>query len=350
MKKRNRNNGNASGDLRKRLIIISAISAVLLIVIGILAADYALKRYDGGQRWIYVPAGTTKEQLHAQLKAKLGESDGNRVYRLWRFQNGDIATAHGAYRVSSGERDLLIARRLAQGRQTPVEAQWTDARTMEILAERITAPLECSSGEFIEACNILLPEAGFSEEEFPAAFIPAKFEFYWTDPAEKIVKKLLEYRNQYWDTDRRAKADALGLTPIEVATLASIVGEETNKSDEWGKVARLYLNRLNRGMMLQADPTVKFALNNPSIKRILKEHLKTPSPYNTYRHKGLPPGPIRITDKQTLDAVLNAPRHDYLFMCAKADFSGYHDFAESYSEHQANARRYQAELNRRGIK
>ena len=160
----------------------------------------------------------------------------------------------------------------------------------------------------------------------------------------------MDYRNRFWDKSRRSKAARLGLTPAEVATIASIVEEETAKTDEKPKVARLYLNRLQKGIKLQADPTVKFASGDFSLRRITGKHLAIESPYNTYKISGLPPGPIRVPASSTLDAVLNAPNHNYIYMCAKEDFSGYHNFASDYATHQANARRYQAELNRRGIR
>ena len=157
------------------------------------------------------------------------------------------------------------------------------------------------------------------------------------------------YRNEWWNAERVARAHALGLTPVEVATVASIVEEETAKADERGKVARLYINRLRKGMRLQADPTVKFASRRFDLRRIAGDVLKTDSPYNTYMVQGLPPGPIRVASKSAIEAVLDAPEHDYIYMCAKNDFSGYHDFAVDYATHQANARRYQAELNKRNI-
>ena len=155
--------------------------------------------------------------------------------------------------------------------------------------------------------------------------------------------------NRYWTPERRAKADKLGLTTAEISTLASIVESESAKTKEYGQIAQLYINRYNKGMLLQSDPTVKFALGDFSIRRILLEHLKADSPYNTYRNKGLPPGPICLPKQATIDSILNAPHHEYIYMCAKEDFSGYHNFAADYATHQSNARRYQEALNKRGI-
>ena len=215
---------------------------------------------------------------------------------------------------------------------------------------RIThKPPPCTPEEFLEACYEVLPDSGFDRPNFPAAFIPDSYEFYWSSTPANVVTRLLDYRNKFWTDERRSKAKSLGLTPTEVATVASIVEEETAKTDEKPKVARLYLNRIAKGIKLQADPTVKFASGDFSLRRITGKHLAIESPYNTYRIKGLPPGPIRVAAGATIDAVLNAPDHDYIYMCAKEDFSGYHNFAKDYATHQANARRYQAELNRRQI-
>ena len=158
-----------------------------------------------------------------------------------------------------------------------------------------------------------------------------------------------EYNN-YWNQKRISKAQAIGLTPLQVSTLASIVDEETANNAEKPVVAGLYINRLKKGMLLQADPTVKFALQDFTLKRILLKHLSIDSPYNTYKYAGLPPGPIRIPSVQGLESVLNYARHNYLYMCAKEDFSGTHNFAVTHSQHIVNAKLYQRELNRRKIK
>ncbi len=164
------------------------------------------------------------------------------------------------------------------------------------------------------------------------------------------MEKLVGIRDNFWTKERLDKAAKLGLTPVEVATIASIVEEESNKKDERPMIARLYINRVKQGMKLQADPTVKFATGNFALRRITGKHLRTDSPYNTYKNVGLPPGPIRVPNAATLDAVLNAPEHNYIYMCAKEDFSGRHNFAADYATHRKNAKKYQAALNRRGIR
>lgn len=268
---------------------------------------------------------------------------------LWKLMGGSAEKSQGAYKVNLGQTALNISRRIATGRQTPVNVTFNGTRTMEQLSNRIASQLQCSPQEFLDACAEILPESGFSRQNFPAAFIPDSYEFYWSASPRNVVKRLLDYRNRFWNDERRTKAKTLGLTPAEVATVASIVEEETAKRDERPLVARLYLNRLKKGIKLQADPTVKFASGDFTLRRITGKHLAIESPYNTYKVKGLPPGPIRVPAGSTLDAVLNAPNHDYIYMCAKEDFSGYHNFAKDYPTHQANARRYQAELNRRNI-
>lgn len=348
-RRRKSGQGGAAGWIhahRKSLIS----TAVIITGVLLAAAVYVMKPYSGSTAWVRVPAGATAEAVGDSLRASLGEAVGDRVYSLWRLMGGSAAAAHGAYRVESGEWAVKIARRLSRGYQTPVMVSWRDARTMDRLADLVTADVECSPDEFLAACEAVLPDEGFREGEFPAAFIPDTYEVYWSTSGPDLVRRLLRYRNNFWDEERRAKAKALGLTPAEAATVASIVEEESAKTDEWPVIARLYLNRVKTGMPLQADPTVKFATGNFALRRITGEHLATESDYNTYRRRGLPPGPIRVASKAGIDAVLAAPAHDYLYMCAREDFSGYHNFARDFATHRANARRYQAELNRRNIR
>lgn len=310
-----------------------------------------LDGYRGEPVRVTVPREAGTSQVRDSLETHLGKSMGKRVYILWKLMGGTPSKAHGSYLVTRGEMALRIARNLSRGRQTPVTVTFNNIRTMPQLADRMAAMLEVSSEEFLDACSTVLPSMGFSNEaQYPAAFLPDSYEMYWTTSAEDAVTKLANHRNRFWNDQRRERARALGLSPVEVATVASIAEEETAKKDERPMVARLYLNRVHRGMKLQADPTVKYAIGDFSIRRITSSMLSTRSPYNTYVANGLPPGPIRIADAATIDGVLNAPRHDYLYMCAREDFSGYHNFAVDYAVHRANAARYRAELDRRGIK
>ncbi len=334
---------------RNSLALLVAGIAVPVIIIAWLCY-FTFNTYSGPDVMVYIPRDASKAQVRDTLKTRLGSSDGMRVYLLWNLRRGNPDVAHGAYLISDGQSAFSIASRLKNGRQSTVKASFPSVRTLDEVARRVTRNLEISPEEFLAAADSVLPSRGFSRSQFPAAFLPDTYDFYWSSSGEAVVNRLLDYRDRFWNEERRERAQAMGLSPVDVATLASIVEEETAKNDERPKVARLYLNRLDKHMRLQADPTVKFATGDFTLRRINASHLAIESPYNTYRINGLPPGPIRVPYAATLDAVLNAPLHPYLYMCAKEDFSGYHNFATDYATHQANARRYQAELNRRGIR
>jgi UPF0755 protein len=181
-------------------------------------------------------------------------------------------------------------------------------------------------------------------------FIPNTYEVYWNISAEKLIERMKREYDAFWTEERRNQAQKARLTPLDVSILASIIEEESAMTDEYPTIAGLYINRLHRGIPLQADPTVKYALGDFAIQRILYEHLQIDSPYNTYLYTGLPPAPLRIPSLKGLESVLNYLKHNYLYMCAKEDFSGRHNFAVTLSEHNRNADRYRAELNRRGIR
>ena len=190
---------------------------------------------------------------------------------------------------------------------------------------------------------------GFTCEDIKCMFIPNTYEVYWNVEAKDLFNRMKKEHTRFWNSDRIKKAESIKLTPAEVVILASIVEEETAATSELPLVAGLYINRLHRKIPLQADPTIKFAVGDFTLKRILFSHLKIDSPYNTYKHLGLPPGPLRSPSIKGIDAVLNYTKHRYLYMCAKEDFSGKHNFATTLSAHNRNAQRYRAELNRRKI-
>lgn len=325
------------------------ITAVCLVVMGwgIWQFTSMASRYDGEQGvWIKIPKGASKEAVNDSLRNNLGEEYGRKVASYW---GGKPERSRGAYLVEPGEKAIDIARRLDNGRQTPVKLTFNNVRTLEQLDQRLTARMDWRPGEFSDTFAVVADGMGLSEALLLGRMMPDTYEVYWTATPRKAIEKILRNYDNFWNAERRAKAEALGLTPDQVGIIASIAEEETAKSDERGKVARLYMNRLKRGMKLQADPTVKYAVGDFSIKRVGGKMLDTDSPYNTYRYAGLPPGPVRIPDRRTLDAVLDAPGHDYIYMCAKADFSGYHDFTSDYAEHQRNAAAFRRALDARGI-
>lgn len=258
----------------------------------------------------------------------------------------------GRYAVSPGMSNLQLLNDLRRGHQVATRLTFNNIRFKEDLAERLDEQLMLDKDELLSLLNdsAYCDSLGFTTETITSLFIPNTYEVYWNIPADKLMQRMKREYIAFWTDARLEKAKAIGLTPAEVATLASIVEEETAASDEYPIVAGLYLNRLHRGIPLQADPTVKFAVGDFTLQRILFEHLEVDSPYNTYKHAGLPPGPLRIPTIKGMDSVLNYMKHNYLYMCAKEDFSGRHNFAATLAEHNRNANRYRAELNRRKIR
>ena len=258
----------------------------------------------------------------------------------------------GNYAIRPGDSMRDVCLRLLSGNQTPIKMIVPSVRTLDRLAGAVGRQLMIDSTSVMNILTDkhLLDGLGYTDETAPCIFIPNTYEVYWTMTPEQFMTRMIKENKRYWTSDRLAKAKKQGLTPNEVMTLASIVDEETAKEDEKPMVAGLYLNRLKCGMLLQADPTVKFALGEFELRRILYAHLQTESPYNTYKYAGLPPGPIRIPTVSAIESVLNPAKHSYIYMCAREDFSGYHNFASTLGQHNANARRYQQALNRMGIK
>lgn len=258
----------------------------------------------------------------------------------------------GCYTVKSGALPKQVADMLTGGMQTPVRLTINSTRTVGQMARAIAGQVMIDSASIVNRLSdpVFLDSIGYTPANVYCMIIPNTYEVYWNISPDALLSRLVKERDRFWNQERRDKAGSIGLTPQQVTTLASIIEEETAKNDELPIVAGLYMNRLHRNMPLQADPTVVFALGGERPKRVLKVHLEVDSPYNTYKYPGLPPAPIRFVSTRSIDAVLNYSKHNYLYMCAKEDFSGYHNFTSSLSQHNANAARYQRALSRAGIK
>jgi UPF0755 protein len=257
----------------------------------------------------------------------------------------------GHYLIRKGMNNEDILRMLIAGRQEPIKLTFNNIRTREQLADKISKQIEASESDLrrIMTDEMFLSNLGYNKENIISIFIPNTYEFYWNTTAEQFIQRMTREFNKFWSDEKKQKAHSMGLTPIEVIILASIVDEETDKTDEEARIAGVYINRLNRHMLLQADPTVRYALGDFSVSRILKKHLEIESPYNTYIHAGLPPGPIAIPSISAINAVLNYEKHSYLYLCASDDFSGYHHFSKTIEQHMQYARQYQSALNRHRI-
>ena len=258
----------------------------------------------------------------------------------------------GCYTVKSGALPKQVADMLTGGMQTPVRLTINSTRTVGQMAKAIAGQVMIDSASIVNRLSdpVFLDSIGYTPANVYCMIIPNTYEVYWNISAEALTSRLVRERDRSWNRERQDKAGSIGLTPQQVTTLASIIEEETAKNDELPIVAGLYMNRLHRNMPLQADPTVVFALGGERPKRVLKVHLEVDSPYNTYKYPGLPPAPIRFVSTRSIDAVLNYSKHNYLYMCAKEDFSGYHNFTSSLSQHNANAARYQRALSKAGIR
>ncbi|WP_090605367.1 endolytic transglycosylase MltG [Parapedobacter koreensis] len=257
----------------------------------------------------------------------------------------------GKYKLTPGMNNRTLINKLGGGFQEPVKLRFENIRLKENLAGILANQLEPDSIAFINLLDddSLAARYGFNGENFFSMFIPNTYEFYWNTSAAHFMERMHEEYQKFWNEERSEKAAKLNLTPQEVSALAAIVKGEALHTDEMPTIAGLYLNRLRKGMLLQADPTVIFANQDFTIRRVLYRHLRTDSPYNTYLYRGLPPGPIMMPSIAAIDAVLNYQHHDYLYMVAKDDFSGYHNFAVTQAEHSRNARKFQQALNERNI-
>lgn len=340
---------NLMDEIPKKKLILFLVGSTLLITFTFYAyqifytANILVDRED---KIFIIEPGATYRQVQENLGRGRFVNDMVSFSFLARLYDYDKSIKPGRYHLQRNMTNLQAIRILRAGMQEPVNVTFTHVRLISEMGEKITKNLSITPEQFYSALNefIATNSEGFDADNILCMFIPNTYEIYFNISADDLVARMHKEYQRFWNAERIEKADSLGLSPIEVSILASIVQAEAVKDDEAPTIAGLYLNRLREGIPLQADPTLVFAVGDFALKRVLNEHKEVNSPYNTYKHTGLTPGPINMPRIAIIDAVLNAKSHNYIYMCAKEDFSGYHNFSSSLSQHMINARNYQRAL------
>jgi UPF0755 protein len=339
------------------------ILAYALVIVSTLSASFGFYIWqtiyspnlnvEGKENFVlYIPKNSTYETVLDSLRKYKIVNDEVAFGLMTKRMNYRDRIKSGRYEIPPNSGNKSIISKLRSGDQDPLKLTFNNIRTKKDLADKLGTKLDLNTEELVNKLNdpSVCSKYGFTSENMMAMFLPDTYFIYWDTSIEDFLDRMNKEYKKFWTEERLQKAQAIKMSPQEVAVMASIVQSETNKKDEMPVVAGVYVNRILQSMPLQADPTIKFAVGDFSIKRILNKHLEIDSPYNTYRNTGLPPGPIALPERVALDAVLNYERHNYIYFCAKEDFSGYHNFAVTYNDHLRNADKYQAALNERGIK
>jgi UPF0755 protein len=327
----------------------------IIIVIAILSICRMLfgngVLFKGERSILIIPTGAGYEQVLDSIYSNLHIKNRSLFEWVSGKKKYPSLIKPGRYVISDNLSYLRFVDILRSGKQTPVSVTINNARTVWQLAGKVGGEIEADSLQIAEFLTDPSNYArdGFKRENIISVFIPNTYEFYWNTSASGFYNRMLKEYRRFWTDERTGKAGTRNMTRIEVSVLASIIDAETANSAEKPRIAGVYLNRLKLGMPLQSDPTIRFALNDFTIKRILNKQLQTESPYNTYKHAGLPPGPIGCPTVEGIEAVLNAEKNDYLYFVAKADLSGAHNFSRTLTEHHKYAAEYQKELDRRKI-
>ncbi len=331
------------------VLLIALILLPLMSVYHLLGRANFLVRQP--PRILTIPHGIAFKELQEKLQQEKYIAHPNSFALLARLMRYDRRIMPGVYQLQPNMSNRQAIRLLRTGTQTPVKIVLHHAATKEALAEELTRNLETNSEELLKLLNdrIFLRQYGLNPENVLTMFIPNTYEVYWTISAQGLFERMHQEHQRFWNQERCQQAQAMNLSPTEISIIASIVQKETNKLDEAPLIAGVYLNRLKKGMGLDSCPTLLHALGDPSIRRLLKKHKSIDSPYNTYKYKGLPPGPICLPSMAMIDSVLKFATHDYFYFSAKEDFSGYHYFSHAYEQHLKNARRYQKALNQARI-
>lgn len=300
---------------------------------------------DLKKEFVYIPTNSSFDEVTAMLVDSGYIKDKSSFVWVANYMDYPSEPMRaGRFKVKPNMSNKALVGLLRSGEQAPVRIAMHNKWTVNHIAGLLAQHLELDSLDFARKFNdeAFLSEFGLDAATSMTAFIPDSYDFYWNTTAEDVFKKMIFYRDKFWNEERTAKAKALGLTKEEVYTLASIVDAETNQSDEMAKIAGLYLNRLKQGIPLESDPTAKFGTGDFTINRVLYKHLEIDSPYNTYKRKGLPPGPIYMSAKSALNHTLNPATHNYIFMCAQPGGTGYHNFASTNAQHERNVAKYRA--------
>lgn len=332
--------------------LFSTLLVVLIIGFGI--AVYLYVSFKGNavkqERELYISSRCDYDGMLDSLMPSLSYHWAFNLYA--KRLNLEKSFKAGHYLLKEGMSTIEVVRMLKLGLETPVRVTLNNVKISAHLASKLSQQMDADSTSFMAALTSkeLAKEVGFDSLSLFSMFLPDTYELYWTTSPEDVVRRMRREYDRFWTKERDSKRERSGLSRFEVMTLSSIVYEETRKSDEMPRVAGVYINRLRKGMPLQADPTIKYAMQDFTLRRILYKHLKYESPYNTYLNKGLPPSPICMPSRDAIEAVLNFEKHDYLYFCARPTFDGYHNFSKSYSEHLKNAKAYSRELNKRKIK
>jgi len=332
----------------KRILLFIVLAGILLAGLAGWLVIGPGTGFPGKSQTLLIPTGST----YADVLQKISDEKIIRnpaIFNLLAKQVGypDKVKA-GRYIIQHGNNLLTILRKLKNGQQDPVNLVITKLRTKEDFAALAGKKFEFDSASFLQYLNSaeIASRYALDTNTVMSAILPDTYTYYWNSTPKLVIEKIMEANSVFWTPGRLELAREKGFSPAQVVTIASIIDEETNKKEDKGKIASVYINRIRKGMRLGADPTVKFALRDFGLKRIYNKHLAVESPYNTYRVAGLPPGPICTPQKETIDAVLHAPATNYLYFVAKSDFSGDHVFAETYEEHLLLAKAYQQALDK----
>lgn len=340
----------------KRIVSITSVIILLAAtafgVVVYLKAFTPNTKFNEEEVFVYVPTNSSYEEVKKIVAPYVENMDKFSFVAERRGYSSNVNP--GKFLLTKGMSSFSIVSSLRHN--VPVKLAFNNQESLGKLVQRLSSQIEPDSLSLTEVFtdSTFMADNGFTKQNVLAMFIPNTYEFYWNVSPRKVRDKLAKEYKKFWNEERLAKAQVLDLTPVEVSTLAAIVHEETAKADERPRVAGVYLNRLKMDMQLQADPTVIYALKERSgnfdqvIKRVLFNDLKISSPYNTYIHTGLPPGPIAMPDISAIDAVLNAEKHDYVYFCASVERFGYHEFAKTYAEHQVIAKRYAEWVTKQG--